>query len=70
MKYSSRSQSVQPFKAMEMMAAARLLEEQGRSIIHLEVGQPDFYAPEAVSERARSVIESNQTGYSLSLIHI
>ena len=64
MKYSSRSQSVQPFKAMEMMAAARLLEEQGRSIIHLEVGQPDFYAPEAVSERARSVIESNQTGYS------
>ena len=62
--YSARSQSVQSFKAMEMMAAARLLEEQGRSIIHLEVGQPDFFAPHAVSDRAKSTIESNLTGYS------
>ena len=41
-----------------------MLEEQGRSIIHLEVGQPDFFAPNAVSDRAKSIIESNLTGYS------
>ena len=62
--YSARSQSVRSFKAMEMMAASRLLEAQGRSIIHLEVGQPDFFAPNAVSDRAKSIIESNLTGYS------
>ena len=62
--YSARSQSVRSFKAMEMMASARMLEEQGRSIIHLEVGQPDFFAPHAVSDRAKSIIESNLTGYS------
>jgi len=36
------------FYAVEVFQAARLLEAQGRSVIHLEFGEPDFPTPEVV----------------------
>ncbi|MEM6566520.1 MAG: pyridoxal phosphate-dependent aminotransferase, partial [Pseudomonadota bacterium] len=41
----SRRSSVDPFIVMDVMEAARLAEEAGRHIIHMEVGQPGTGAP-------------------------
>ena len=46
---------ISSFLAMEVLARAQELEAQGRDIIHLEVGEPDFQAP---SEALETVIKS------------
>ncbi len=38
--------------AFEVLAKARALEAQGRDIIHLEIGEPDFDTPRSVVEAA------------------
>ena len=48
MRNSSRS-NVDPFIVMDVMEAARQAEEQGRHIIHMEVGQPSTGAPISLS---------------------
>ena len=47
--------SISSFLAMEVLARAQKLEAEGRDIIHLEVGEPDFQAP---PEALTTVIES------------
>ena len=47
--------SISSFLAMEVLARAQQLEAEGRDIIHLEVGEPDFQAP---PEALTTVIES------------
>ena len=46
---------ISSFIAMEVLARAQELEANGRDIIHLEVGEPDFQAP---SEALETVINS------------
>ena len=38
--------SISPFFAMDVFARALVMEAEGRDVIHLEVGAPDFQAPE------------------------
>ena len=38
--------SISSFLAMDVFARALVLEAEGRDIIHLEIGEPDFQAPE------------------------
>ena len=38
--------SISPFLAMDVLARGLVLEAEGREIIHLEIGEPDFQAPE------------------------
>ena len=42
---SRRAAGVQPFHVMELLARARQAEAQGRDIVHMEMGEPDFPAP-------------------------
>ena len=41
-KISQRAKHISPFHVMDILAQAKALEAQGRDIIHLEVGEPDF----------------------------
>ncbi|MDR3354838.1 MAG: pyridoxal phosphate-dependent aminotransferase [Synergistaceae bacterium] len=50
--------------AFSIMAAANELEAQGRSVIHLEIGQPDFRTPRNISEAAYKAINDGHTGYT------
>ena len=45
---ASRLSDIAPFHVMELMARARALEAEGRNIIHMEVGEPDFPTPEPI----------------------
>ena len=42
---AARVHEIAPFHVMEVQTAARALEAAGRSIIHLEIGEPDFPTP-------------------------
>ncbi len=50
--------------AFEVLARARALERQGRHIVHLEVGEPDFDTPDAVKEAAIKALKDGFTHYT------
>lgn len=58
---AARLAGLQPFHVMDVLARARALEAQGRSIVHLEIGEPDFATPEPV---VRAGIESLRSGHT------
>ena len=62
-----RADSIQPFYVMEIVKAAARLEAQGRSIIHMSIGEPDFAAPDPVQEAARHALAAGATGYTPAL---
>jgi aspartate aminotransferase len=52
--------------AFAVLARARELERLGRSIVHLEIGQPDFPNPEHVIDAATAAMTRGETGYTPS----
>jgi aspartate/methionine/tyrosine aminotransferase len=49
--------------AFEVLQRARALEAQGKHIIHLEIGQPDFPTPKHVIEAGQRALDEGWTGY-------
>lgn len=52
---------------MDVMRAAAELEAQGRSVIHMEVGQPGTPAPEAALASLRAALDTETLGYTAAL---
>ena len=52
--------------AFEVLVRARALEAQGRSIIHLEIGEPDFDTPRHIVEAAKAALDQGWTHYGPS----
>ncbi len=52
--------------AFEVLAKARALEAQGKNIIHLQIGEPDFDTPENVRAAGKKAIDDGFTHYSPS----
>ena len=50
--------------AFEVLARAKLLEQQGQSIINLGIGQPDFQTPDHVVEAAVKALHDGHHGYT------
>jgi len=63
MQLASRMTSIGTETAFEAAARARALEAQGRSIVHLEIGEPDFDTPANVREAAKRAIDAGRTHY-------
>jgi aspartate/methionine/tyrosine aminotransferase len=49
--------------AFSVLARARELERQGREIVHLEIGEPDFDTPDHVKEAAIAALRAGATHY-------
>ncbi len=49
--------------AFEVLARAKALEAQGKSIIHLEIGEPDFDTPRHIIEAAHKALDEGWTHY-------
>jgi aspartate/methionine/tyrosine aminotransferase len=49
--------------AFEVLARARALERQGKEIIHLEIGEPDFDTPAHIREAAKRALDDGATHY-------
>ena len=67
MKLADRMQDIQPFFVMDLLARARELEAQGRSIIHMEIGEPDFSTPLPIIEAGRQSLADEKTHYTPAL---
>lgn len=52
--------------AFEVLARARALEVQGRKIVHLEIGEPDFDTPPNIRDAAKKAIDAGYTHYGPS----
>ncbi|MGE5389990.1 MAG: pyridoxal phosphate-dependent aminotransferase [Deltaproteobacteria bacterium] len=62
-----RAAEMPPFIVMEVLEKAQEMEAQGKNVIHLEVGEPDFDTPAPVREAAARAISSGDTHYTHSL---
>jgi aspartate/methionine/tyrosine aminotransferase len=49
--------------AFEVLAKAKALEKQGKDIVHLEIGEPDFDTPRNIKEAAAKAMNSGYTHY-------
>jgi len=52
--------------AFEVLAKAKQLEARGKSIVHLEIGEPDFDTPKHIREAAKKALDSGWTHYGPS----
>jgi len=58
---------IQPFHVMDLLARARALEAQGRDIVHMEIGEPDFVTPAPIREAAKRALDAGHTHYTPTL---
>ena len=63
MKLSARMSRIGIESAFDVLVRARALEAQGRSVIHLEIGEPDFPTPPHVIEAAKTALDEGWTHY-------
>jgi aspartate aminotransferase len=66
MKLASRMHNLGTETAFEVLVKARALEAQGRDIVHLEVGEPDFATPENIVNAAIDALRHGATKYTPS----
>ncbi|MDY6979543.1 MAG: pyridoxal phosphate-dependent aminotransferase [Pseudomonadota bacterium] len=64
---SRRIDRIQPFRVMALLAEARELEHQGRDIVHMEIGEPDFPTPAPVVEAATRALAGGNVHYTPAL---
>lgn len=67
MKIAARMDAIAPFHVMEVMARAQALEASGRSIIHLEVGEPDFPTAQPIIDAGREFLSGGHVHYTAAL---
>lgn len=67
MKTAARMADIGPFHVMELMARAQALEAQGRDIVHMEVGEPDFPTPAPIVAAAQRFIAGGRVAYTHAL---
>ncbi len=61
---SKRVQRVKPSPTLAISALAQQLKAEGRDVINLGVGEPDFATPEHIKQAGIDAINNNQTGYT------
>jgi len=61
---AKRMQHIAPFRVMDILAKAKALEAAGEDVVHMEVGEPDFPAPQQVIEAARRSLDEGKTHYT------
>jgi aspartate aminotransferase len=64
--FAQRMSNIQPEGAYQVLAQAQELERQGRHIIHLEIGQPDFQTFDPICQSGKQAIDEGHTRYTPS----
>jgi aspartate aminotransferase len=67
MKLAERMHRIGTETAFDVLVRARALEAQGRKIIHLEIGEPDFATPRHIIEAAQRALDQGWTHYGPTL---
>ncbi len=64
MQVAKRMASITPFYVMELLRRAKQLEAEGKEIIHMEIGEPDYGTPEPIIESGLAYIKKGQVKYT------
>jgi len=64
---AARVAEIAPFHVMEVQTAARALEAAGRTVVHMEIGEPDFPTPAPVVAAAQLAIAQGDIYYTSAL---
>lgn len=64
--FAKRMETLGTETAFEVLAKARALEKQGKEIVHLEIGEPDFDTPKNIKDAAIKAINAGYTHYGPS----
>jgi aspartate/methionine/tyrosine aminotransferase len=62
-----RAQEIEAFEVMDVLSRAHALEAQGRHVLHMEIGEPDFTAPGPVVEAGMRALREGRTAYTATL---
>jgi aspartate/methionine/tyrosine aminotransferase len=65
--FARRLSRIEPFHVMDILARARAMEAQGRSIIHMEIGEPDFPTAEGIVQAGVAALQAGHTHYTPAL---
>ena len=61
--FAKRMETLGTETAFEVLARAKALEKQGKDVVHLEIGEPDFDTPKNIKEAAVKALYSGYTHY-------
>jgi aspartate/methionine/tyrosine aminotransferase len=64
LRLARRIQGISPFYVMELLRRAKQLEAQGKDVIHMEIGEPDFSTPQAIVEAGVRHIRTGEVKYT------
>jgi aspartate aminotransferase len=64
--FADRMKALETETAFEALAKAKALEKQGKNIVHLEIGEPDFDTPKNIKDAAAKAITAGYTHYTPS----
>ena len=64
---ASRMAHIEAFEVMEIQTLARQVEAEGRDVIHLEIGEPDFRTPQPIVEAAQRALAGKPMFYTSAL---
>ena len=62
--YSARSQAIEPFHVMALLARANELQAAGQDVIHLEIGEPDFTTAAPIIAAGQAALANGKTRYT------
>jgi aspartate/methionine/tyrosine aminotransferase len=65
--HARRMHDIEPFHVLALLARARALEAEGRTIVHMEIGEPDFPSPKPVIEAAIEALSKGDVHYAPAL---
>lgn len=61
---AKRTQGISPFYVMELLRRAKQLEAQGKDIIHMEIGEPDFATPQTIIDAGVNHLKAGDVKYT------
>jgi aspartate/methionine/tyrosine aminotransferase len=67
MRTARRAAEIEPFEVMDVLSRAQALERAGRHVVHMEIGEPDFTAPQPVVEAGVKALRDGRTAYTATL---
>ncbi|MEL0047254.1 MAG: aminotransferase class I/II-fold pyridoxal phosphate-dependent enzyme [Gammaproteobacteria bacterium] len=62
--FANRTKEISPFVVMQLLQRAEEYERSGKTVVHLEVGEPDFQTAEPIVKAAHSAIDAGRTKYT------
>ena len=62
--FSFRTKEISPFVVMQLLQRAQEYERSGKTVVHLEVGEPDFQTAEPIVKAAHAAIDAGRTKYT------